>query len=155
MMADETSGSLFLLTCLAQFEEGWKILDGMLQSKGNSTNLQEVLEALEALCCFDAWTWLDKYWKIEDEDEYADKAQESIVHLLEIIKRCLPHVEGCRWKLVTFHNITHLVSDMKKNGKPKEANTKVGEKTTSTLPKAWAIVLASSTLHLLGRLHND
>jgi hypothetical protein len=125
MTADETSGSLFLLTCLAQFEE-WKILDGMLQSKGNSTNLQEVLEALEALCCFDAWTWLDKYWKIEDE--YADKAQESIVHLLEIIKRHLPCVEGCRWKLVTFHNITHLVSDMKKYGKPKEANTKVGEK---------------------------
>ena len=104
--------------------------------KVTAPTFRKCLEALEALCCFDAWTQLDKYWNIEDEDEYTDKAQESIVYLLEIIKRHLPHVEGCRWKLVTFHNITHLVSDMKKYGTPKEANTKVGEKTHKHFAKS-------------------
>ena len=86
MTADKTSGSLYLLTCLAQFDEGWRILDDALLSKGNKTNLQEVLEALESLCCFDAWTCLDKYWKVEDKDKYSWMAQVSICHLLQLIK---------------------------------------------------------------------
>ena len=128
MTADKTSGSLYLLTCLAQFDEGWRILDVALLSKGNKTNLQEVLETLEALCCFDAWTCLDKYWKVEEEDKYSWMAQDSICHLLQLIKTHLHRVDGCAWKLVTFHNITHMVSDMKKFGKPKEANMDVGKK---------------------------
>jgi len=128
MTADEICGSLYLLVCLAQFPDGWKLLEDAMLSKGSDTNLQDVLEAVEALCCFDAWTHLDKFWKIDQEEVFSSKAQDSICHCLHLIKTHLPCVEGCGWKLVTFHNITHMVSDMKKFGKPKEVNTKVGEK---------------------------
>ncbi len=127
LTADENSGSLFLIACLAQFEEGWNLLDTALKSKGAVKSLQAVLEAIEALCCFDAWTHLDTYWKIDEEEEQAKSAQESICNLMEMIKTCLPRADGCGWKLVTFHNITHIVSDMRKFGKPKEVNAEIGE----------------------------
>jgi hypothetical protein len=54
MTAKEECGLVFLLICLlAQFEEGWKLLDDALVSKGQHTDLSNVLEALEALSCFD------------------------------------------------------------------------------------------------------
>jgi hypothetical protein len=40
----------------------------------------------------------------------------------------LPREAGNGWKLPTFHNTMHMVDDMCKYGKPKEANTEVGEK---------------------------
>ena len=61
------------------------------KEEGEKTNLKEVLETLEALCCFDAWTRLDKYWKLEEEDEFAKNAQNAICRLLHMIKTCLPH----------------------------------------------------------------
>ncbi|MCK7490861.1 MAG: hypothetical protein MZW92_03015 [Comamonadaceae bacterium] len=45
-----------------------------------------------------------------------------------MIKTRLPREDGCGWNLVTFHNITHIVSDMKKFGSPKGINTEIGEK---------------------------
>ena len=122
-----------------------------LTLKGKITYVQEVLEALEALCCFDAWTCMEKYWKIDEEYKYATNAQESICNLLDMIKIRLPHADGCGWKLVTFHNITHIVSDMKKFGKPKEVNTEIGEKNHKYLPRAWAMLHISSTPHSLIR----
>jgi hypothetical protein len=44
-------------------------------------------------------------------------------------------VNGNGWKLLTFHNLMHIVSDMCKYGKPKEANTKVGEKNHKVFAK--------------------
>jgi hypothetical protein len=40
----------------------------------------------------------------------------------------LPCEAGNGWKLPTFHNTMHVVDDMCKYRKPKEANTEVGEK---------------------------
>jgi len=140
LTADENSGSLFLFACLAQFEEGWNLLDKALKSKGAVKSLQPVLEALEALCCFDAWTRLDAYWKIEEEEEQSNIAQESICNLMEMIKTCLPRADGCGWKLVTFHNITHIVSDMMKYGKSKEVNAEIGEKNHKHFAKGFGRV---------------
>ena len=53
--------SWFLLVCLSQFDGGWAILNQGLVSKGNDMDLKEVLETLEAIRCFDAWTHLDKF----------------------------------------------------------------------------------------------
>jgi hypothetical protein len=39
------------------------------------------------------------------------------------------------WRLPTFHNTMHIVSDMCKYGKPKEANTQVGEKNHKVFAK--------------------
>ena len=52
-----------------------KLLDDALVTKGQKTNLSKVLEALEALACFDAWTQLDKFWKISQETKYARQAK--------------------------------------------------------------------------------
>ena len=118
---------MFLLICLAQFEEGWKLVNDALLSKGLDTDLSKVLEALEALSCFDAWTRMDRYWKLSEQTKYAKEATNSLARMLTMIRDCLPREKGYGWKLPTFHNTMHIVSDMCKYGKPKEANTEVGE----------------------------
>ena len=90
MTAKEECGLVFLLICLAQFEEGWKLLDDALLSKGQDTDLSKVLEALEALSCFDAWTRMDKYWKLSEQTEYAKNATKSLTEMLTMIRDCLP-----------------------------------------------------------------
>jgi hypothetical protein len=62
-----TASEEFLLICLSQFEVGWRLLNDALIHKGHNNNLSQVLEALEALSCFDAWTRLDKYWKLSQQ----------------------------------------------------------------------------------------
>jgi hypothetical protein len=42
--------------------DGWKLLNDALVTK--KTNLTKVLESLEALSCFDAWSRMDKFWKL-------------------------------------------------------------------------------------------
>jgi hypothetical protein len=52
-------------------------------------------------------------------------------HLLPVCLAWLLNVfyvnQGNGWKFPTFHNTMNIVSDMCKYGKPKEANTEVGE----------------------------
>jgi hypothetical protein len=127
MTVSEECGLVFLLICLAQFDEGWKLLNDALVSKGHNTNLREVLEVLEALSCFDAWSHLDKYWKLSQQTEYSMEAKISLAKLLTMVRDCLPRKTGNGWKLPTFHNIMHMISDMCKYGKPSEANTEIGE----------------------------
>ena len=57
----------------------------------------------------------------------AEQATESLSFLLLMVSNCLPREDGNGWKLPTFHNLMHIVSDMCKYGKPKESNTEVGE----------------------------
>ena len=71
---------------------------------------------------------MDKYWKLSEQTEYAEKATKSLSGMLTMIRDCLPREKGNGWKLPTFHNTMHIVNDMCKYGKPKEANTEVGEK---------------------------
>ena len=54
MTASEECGLFFLLICVSQFAEGWDLLNKALEERGENTNLRDVLEALEALSCFDA-----------------------------------------------------------------------------------------------------
>ena len=57
--------------------------------------------------------------------------------MLTMVQDCLPHENGNGWKLPTFHNLMHIVSDMCKYGKPKEANTEVGEKNHEAFTVYW------------------
>jgi hypothetical protein len=132
MTAAERCGQVFLLVCLCQFYDGWMILDQAL----DSTKLGDVLEVLEALCCFDAWTRMDKFWHISQQEHYAKNAKESLAKMLTMVRDCLPREKGNGWKLPTFHNLMHIVSDMCKYGKPKEANTEVGEKNHKVFAKS-------------------
>jgi len=135
MTAAERCGQVFLLVCLSQFEEGWHILNEALLTKGHNTDLGEVLEALEAMCCFDAWTRMDKFWDISHQEHFSNIAKESLAGLLTMVRDRLPRENGNGWKLPTFHNLMHIVSDMCKYGKPKEANTEVGEKNHKVFAK--------------------
>jgi hypothetical protein len=128
MTANEECGLVFLLICLSQFDDGWSVLNEALIKKGHKTNLSQVLEALEALSCFDAWTRLDHYWKLSQQKKYSLQAKTSMAKMLTMIRDRLPREEGNGWKLPTFHNTMHIVNDMCKYGKPKELNTEVGEK---------------------------
>ena len=135
MTASEECGLVFLLICLAQFDVGWRLLDDALVSKGHKTNLKKVLEALEALSCFDAWSRMDTFWKLSQQKKFAKVAKNSLAQMLTMVHDCLPCQTGNGWKLPTFHNTMHIVSDMCKYGKPKETNTEVGEKNHKVFAK--------------------
>jgi hypothetical protein len=135
MTASEECGLVFLLICLAQFDDGWRLLNDALVSKGHKTNLSKVLESLEALSCFDAWSRMDKFWKLSQQKKFAMEAKKSLAQMLTMVRDCLPRQTGNGWKLPTFHNTMHIVSDMCKYGKPKEANTEVGEKNHKVFAK--------------------
>ena len=106
MTASEECGLVFLLICLSQFEVGWRLLNDALIHKGHKTNLSQVLEALEALSCFDAWTRLDTYWKLSQQKKYSLQVKESMAKMLNMIGNCLPCEAGNGWKLPFFsqHN---------------------------------------------------
>jgi hypothetical protein len=135
MTASEECGLVFLLICLAQFDEGWDIINKALLDKKEGTDLSKVLESLEALSCFDAWSRMDKFWKISQQNEYALEAKTSIAKMLTMVSESLPREQGNGWKLPTFHNIMHIVGDMCKYGKPNEANTEVGERNHKVFAK--------------------
>jgi hypothetical protein len=81
-----------------QFEVGWRLLNDALIHKGHKTNLSQVLDALEALSCFDAWTRLDKYWKLSQQEKYSLQAKESMAKMLTMIRDRLPREAGDGWK---------------------------------------------------------
>ena len=52
--AGERVGLVFLFVILANYDQGWEILNAALQSR-TTTKLSSVLELFEAMICFDAW----------------------------------------------------------------------------------------------------
>ena len=78
---------------------------------------------------------MDKFWKISQQDCFAKEAKESLAKMLIMVHDLLRRLTGNGWNLPTFHNIMHMVSDMCKYGKPKEANTEVGEKNHKVFAK--------------------
>jgi hypothetical protein len=79
---------------------------------------------------------MDNYWKLSQQNKYAMEAKKLLAQMLTMVHDCLPWQTGNGWKLPTFHNAMQIVvSDMCKYGKPKEANTEVGEKNHKVLAK--------------------
>jgi hypothetical protein len=78
---------------------------------------------------------MDKFWKLLQQTDYAMEAKKSLGQMLTMVCDCLPCQKGNGWKLPTFHNTMHIVSDMCKYGKPKEANMEVGEKNHKVFTK--------------------
>jgi hypothetical protein len=68
----------------------------------------------------------------------AKQAKQAMTKMLDTIGDHLPREAGNGWKLPTFHNTMHMVDDMCKNGKPKEANTEVGEKKKILCQTHWS-----------------
>jgi hypothetical protein len=44
-----------------------------------------VLEALEALSCFDAWSWINTFWNLSQQNKYAMEAKDSLVEMLTMV----------------------------------------------------------------------
>jgi hypothetical protein len=78
---------------------------------------------------------MDKFWKLSQQTDYTMEAKKFLAQMLTMVCDCLPHQKGNGWKLPIFHNTMHIVSDMCKYCKPKEANTKVGEKNHKVFAK--------------------
>ena len=92
--AMEESGLVFLLICLAQLDDEWILLDDALCRKGHNINLNQVLNSLESLFCFHAWTHMDEFWKISQQDHFANEAKKALAEMLTKVHRWLPHAEG-------------------------------------------------------------
>jgi hypothetical protein len=64
------------------------------------------------------------------------EAKKFLSQMLNAVCDCLPYQKGNGWKLPTFHNtMLHIVNDMCKYDRPKDANTEVGEKNQKVFAK--------------------
>ena len=104
----------FVLVCLFLDPECWEIMEPVLQQR-NLAPMPQVLQVLEALLCFDAWTHKESYWNQADHVAEAT-AKKAIRTLLHMVQKTFPRNEGNGWKTVTFHEPLHLIDDMKRFG---------------------------------------
>jgi hypothetical protein len=62
--------------------------------KRTEYNRSTVLEALEALSCFDAWSWIDTFWKLSKQMDYAiEVSKKSLAQLFATSTRKLLAME--------------------------------------------------------------
>jgi hypothetical protein len=118
--AAERLGLVFLFIILAQYDEGWEILNATLVER-TETNLKNVLHVFEALICFDAWLNQSHYWSYSSNVTAAsNSAKESISVLLQMCHRYIPIVSqksDC-WKFPKFHELLHIPDDITRFGSP-------------------------------------
>ena len=112
--AGERLGLLFLFIILAQYDDGWNILNSALQM--SDVNLREVLHVFEALVCFDAWLNQPEYWTLTNTELAATAAKRSIQTLMQLCRRHIPTQNPNRWKFPKFHELLHVVDDMVRFG---------------------------------------
>ena len=74
--------------------------------------MPQVLQVLEALLCFNAWTNKESYWNQADHVAEAT-AKKAVRTLLHMVQKTFPCNEGNGWKTVTFHEPLHLIDNMK------------------------------------------
>ena len=115
--ASERVGLVFLFVILAQYDEGWQILDTTLQ-KRTSTKLDEVLEIFEAMLCLDAWFNKPTFWKLEDTEIACNSVTTSIQVLMDMCRNRIPTSKSDRWNVPKFHELLHIVQDMVRFGAP-------------------------------------
>jgi hypothetical protein len=92
-----------------QREDVWSLFDTSL--KKMDLEVAMVLELLECLLCFDAWTRKPTYWKADDH-EAAKDVEDAICTLMKMVTDRLPRDKGNGWKVPTFHALRHIVRDI-------------------------------------------
>ena len=113
--AEEQAGVVFTLCCMLQQKHVWDLFDDTLRSQ--NLNVQDVLQLLECLLCFDAWTRQKTFWA-RDDVMAARRAEDAISTLLEMIVKRLPRATGHGWKVPTLHSVRHLVREIGTHGAP-------------------------------------
>ena len=61
IFAAQRLGLVFLFVILAQYDEGWVILNTALQAK-SSKELPKIVDMFACLLCFDAWLNCPRFW---------------------------------------------------------------------------------------------
>lgn len=118
--ANEWVGIVFLLVILSQYAEEWKCIEGGLPE---STEMEDVVQYLEALLCFDAWLHLDCYWRLQDKNEFEKSALTSIQALISMLKQTFPEQCNCP----KFHLLLHIPYFISKFGPPKNYDAQLRE----------------------------
>jgi len=91
---------VFTLCCMLQQKDVWDLFDDTLRSQ--NLDVQDVLQLLECLLCFDAWSRQTTFWA-SDDVMAARRAEDAISTLVEMIVERLPRVKGHGWKVPTLH----------------------------------------------------
>ena len=76
------------------------------------------MEVLECLLCFWAWTKQYQFWLLKDDKTATATVQHAMRLMLLKIRTQLPRYEGMGWKISKFHELLHLVKDMRRYGSP-------------------------------------
>jgi hypothetical protein len=109
--ASEHLGLVFLFVILAQYHEGWIILESVLRQR-TETSLADVVELLEAMLCFNAWLNRGTFWCLEETAVAKDSTQFSIKVLMSMCSNYLPTTNSNRWNFPKFHKLLQVVDDM-------------------------------------------
>ena len=113
--ANERLGLVFLFVILSHYDEGKHIIASALEARTN-THFAAILQLFEAMLCFDAWLNLPSFWpQNELANDITMTVQKSIKTLMQMCVRRLPNG---KWKFPKFHELLHIVNDMKRFGSP-------------------------------------
>ena len=115
--AAERLGLVFLFVILAQYDEGWQIMDTALTDK-TTTDLARIVNTFECLLCFDAWLNHPTFWKLDDDPAVKAGYRASIVAQMQMCIDFIPTVRETSWKFPKFHELLHIVDDIERYGAP-------------------------------------
>jgi hypothetical protein len=96
-------------------------------------SLQQLIELLEALLSFHAWTKLSESFVVTDAAVRAMK--ESMTCLLDMVKIRLPRNEGNGWRIQKFHEMLHVPDDIVRFGSPRNTDAGPGERSLKHFAK--------------------
>jgi hypothetical protein len=113
--ASKRLGLVFLFVILAQYDEGWAILNTALLAS-TTTDLKQVPTVFEAMLCFDQWLNQPTYWTKRNHRIAIESIQTSIRRLMKMCKDAIPTDNPSKWKFPKFHELLHIVDDMTRFG---------------------------------------
>jgi hypothetical protein len=115
--AAERLGLVFLFVILAQYNEGWVILNTALQDNTNQ-ELPEIVNMFECLLCFDTWLNCPTFWQLDDSSTEKAGYHASILKQMQMCKSYVPTVKATAWKFPKFHELLNIVDDIERFGAP-------------------------------------
>jgi hypothetical protein len=113
--ASERLGLVFLFVILAQYDEGWAILNTTLLAS-TKTNLKQVLTFFEAMLCFDQWLNQPTYWTKRNHRIAIESIQTFRRRLMKMCEDNIRMDNPSKWKFPKFHKLLHIVDDMTRFG---------------------------------------
>ena len=119
IIAEEQAGVTWTIVCIMQQEDGWELISSNLRNV--NIDAADVLELMECLLCFDAWTRRSTYWAAYDNDT-PNHVDESIRAMMQMVQERLPCDTGNGWNLPGFHSLLHLVNEIVAFGSPSNSS---------------------------------